>query len=503
MCAKDKLCLHKFASNSKEVLEALPTNDRARDLKDLDLRCDTMPVQRSLGTYWSIESDTFGFGIELRDKPATHRGTLSTISSVYDPLGAVSPVILVGKQILRALCRQNVSWDDPIPEDILPLWEKWRTELPLLEKLRFPHNLKPTDFGDPVHTEIHSFSDASDSGIGQISYLHIVNHKGEVHVSYLLAKSRVALLKPISIPCLELTAGVISVNVASMLKSELDIKDFKCYYYTDSEILIGYINNEARRFHVYVGNRVQHIRDCSSPGDWFLVPGNENPADEASRGLTAKELLDNDRWFTGPKFLWQQDLSRQQSQPVYTLLPSEVEVRKDSASTLTSKISEVRIRLDSPGTLEPERFNHFSLFNCLRQCIVRIQRAIERTRPNKQHNWRPQEGPPLVAELSKAEDVILRSLQHHHFQSEIKILRKLDGNNDHFQDSQNAQKRNNTVKSISNLHKLDPFLDKEGLLRVGGRLKNSVSPYTIKHPLIMPKSSHMTVLLIRQFHHRK
>ena len=157
------------------------------------------------------------------------------------------------------------------------------------------------------------------------------------------AKSRVAPLKPMSIPRLELTARVISVNVASMLKSELDIEHIKCYYYTNSEILIGYINNEARCFHLYVGNRVQHIRDHSSPGDWFHVPGKENPADEASRGLTAKELLENDLWFTGPKFLWQQDLSLQQSQPVYTLLPSDIEVRKDSASTLTSKISEVKI----------------------------------------------------------------------------------------------------------------------------------------------------------------
>ena len=79
----------------------------------------------------------------------------------------------------------------------------------------------------------------------------------------------------------------------------------------------------------------------------------------------------------------------------------------------------------------------------------------------------------------------------------------LNGNDDHFKDSQNARKRNNFVQSISNLYKLDPFLNKEGLLRVGGRLKNSVSPYTIKHPLIMPKSSHVTVFLIRQFHHGK
>ena len=121
-----------------------------KDLKDIDLRHDTMPVQRSLGTYWCIESDTFGFRIELRDKPVTRREILSTISSVYDPLGAASPVILVGKQILQALCRQNINWDDPVPEDILQLWEKWRTELPLLQTLTFPRCLKPPGFGQPV-----------------------------------------------------------------------------------------------------------------------------------------------------------------------------------------------------------------------------------------------------------------------------------------------------------------------------------------------------------------
>ncbi|KAK3699579.1 hypothetical protein QZH41_014290 [Actinostola sp. cb2023] len=211
-----------------------------------------MPIQRSLGTYWCIESDTFGFRIELRDKPLTRRGILSTISSVYDPLGAVSPIILVGKQILQTLCRHNADWDDPVPEDILSRWEKWRAQLPLLENLKFPRCVKPPGFGIPVHTEIHSFSDASDSGIGQVSYLRSVNEKNEVHVSFIMAKSRVAPLRAISIPRLELTAAVVSVNVASMLKRELDVENTKCLYYTDSEIVMGYINNDARRFHVYV-----------------------------------------------------------------------------------------------------------------------------------------------------------------------------------------------------------------------------------------------------------
>ena len=124
--------------------------------------------------------------------------------------------------------------------------------------------------------------------------------------------------------------------------------------------------------------------------------------------------------------------------------------------------------------------------------------VLKSTRLNKQHYWRPQEGLPLVGYLSKAKHVILRSLQHHHFQSEINILRKLHGNDDHFEDSQNARKRTNTVKSISNLYKLDPFFAKEGLLRVGGRLKNLISPYKIKYSLIVPKGSHVTVPIILQ-----
>ena len=186
LCASDNLHLHKFASNRKEVVEALLADDRAKDLKNLDLRHDTMPVQRSLGTHWCTESDTFGFCIELGETPATRRRILSTISSDYDPLGAVSPVILVGKQILQAVCRQNINWDDPVTEDILPLWEKWWTELPLLQTLTFPRCLKPPGFGDPIRTEIHTFSDSSDTGLGQISYLRMINQKNEVYVSFLM-----------------------------------------------------------------------------------------------------------------------------------------------------------------------------------------------------------------------------------------------------------------------------------------------------------------------------
>ena len=230
--ASAKLRLYKFASNRKDVLEALPIDDRAKDLKDLDLHHDALPIQQFLGTYWCIESDTLGFRIELKDKPLSLRDIFSTISSVYDPLGTVSPVILTGKQILQDLCRQKVDWEDPLPDEIIARWERWRTELPLLEKVKLNSCVKPPGFGSPIQAEVHSFSDASESGIGQVSYLRTVDSKREVHVSFLIAKSRVAPIKPISIPRMELTAAVVSVNVTKMLQSELT-------YYTDSEVVIG------------------------------------------------------------------------------------------------------------------------------------------------------------------------------------------------------------------------------------------------------------------------
>ena len=187
MSAKPRL--HKFASNLKDVLEALPKDDQAKDLKDLDLRHDTLPFQRSLGTFWCIESDTLGFCIELKDKLLSRRGILSTISSVYDPLGVVSPVILCGKLILQDLCRQNVDWDDPVPEEILPRWERWRNELPLLENVSIQRCFKPPGFGKVVQSEVHSFSDASQSGIGQVSYLRVVNENKDGHISFLMSKA--------------------------------------------------------------------------------------------------------------------------------------------------------------------------------------------------------------------------------------------------------------------------------------------------------------------------
>lgn len=178
MCRRGGFNLHKFVCNNKDVIESIPIEDRAEGIKNTDLDQKALPLERALGVQWCVEGDSFQFRITLKDRPFTRRGILSTVSSIYDPLGFAAPTLLEGKKILQELCREKADWDDPVPDDIKVLWDKWRRELPTLEKLSVPRCYKPTDFGRIVNAELHHFSDASIHGYGQCSYLRLKNDQG-------------------------------------------------------------------------------------------------------------------------------------------------------------------------------------------------------------------------------------------------------------------------------------------------------------------------------------
>lgn len=303
MCAKGGFNLTKFVSNSRRVMMSIPPEDRAKEIKGLDLGQDKLQIERALGVQWCIESDAFKFRIELKDKPCTRRGILSTICSVYDPLGFIAPVIMVGKQILQDICHER-SWDEPVEGEVRARWEKWRSQLPLLEQLNVPRSFKPSNFGKIVSVQLHNMSDASRTGYGQCSYLRLVDENNKVHCSFVMGKARVTPRKVISIPRLELAAATISVRVADVLKEELEYEGVQEFYWTDSKVVLGFINNESRRFHVYVANRVQLIQDHTSSTQWRHVDFASNPADEGSRGLSAKDFLHKSQWIKGPDFLW-------------------------------------------------------------------------------------------------------------------------------------------------------------------------------------------------------
>ena len=139
--------------------------------------------------------------------------------------------------------------------------------------------------------------------------LRLVNEAGQVHYSLVMSKSRVVHLKPITIPSLELSAAVVSVKISAILKQELDLKDVVECFWTDSKIVLGYIANDSRCFHVFIANRLQQIHDHTVQSQWRHIDTKANPAEIASRGVSADDLMKEQKWFNAPDILWEPNLS--------------------------------------------------------------------------------------------------------------------------------------------------------------------------------------------------
>ena len=138
----------------------------------------------------------------------------SSVSSVYDPLGIAIPFLFLAKLLLQNLCGIKLEWDDPIPSEHKVCWERWLADLPKLSQFTVQCCVKPAGFAIISSSQLHHFSDASEMGLGSVSYLRLANVQGDIHCNFLCAKSRVAPLKTITIPRLELSAAGISVLLA-------------------------------------------------------------------------------------------------------------------------------------------------------------------------------------------------------------------------------------------------------------------------------------------------
>ena len=155
--------------------------------------------------------------------------------------------------------------------------------------------------------QLNTFADALQSGYGAVSYLSFSDQQGNINCSFAMAKSCVVPLKAITFPRLELTAAVVASRLDRMILKKTDIPIESSFLWTDSSCVLGYLYNERKWYQTFVANRVATIPETRSPAQWSLVPGKQNPADDASRGLPADALLNSKRWFAGPEFLWHSD----------------------------------------------------------------------------------------------------------------------------------------------------------------------------------------------------
>ena len=281
MCSSGSFKVAKFLSNNKSVLQSITKKNRRKDVKDKDLVGD-LPSEQALGVLWNTETLNFGFKVTLKQKPMTRRGLLSIISSVYDPLGLAAPFLLQGKSINQELCRANLGWDEVIPEKIQIQWTKWEKNMKQLESIAVERCYKPTTFGTVMECSLHHFADACEYGYGQVSYLRLVHNNGRVHCSLMIGKPRVAPLKVMTIPRMELVAGALSVKMSILLKNELRIPVNKEVFWTYSEVVLGYISNESKTFKLFVADRVELIKDYLDKAQWHYISSKQNPVDYAS-----------------------------------------------------------------------------------------------------------------------------------------------------------------------------------------------------------------------------
>ena len=128
-----------------------------------------------------------------------------------------------------------------------------------------------------------------------------------------MAKARVTPRKFVSIPRLELVEAVLTVKISALIKKELEMEELTEYFWTDSKVVLGYIANNSRAFKTFVANRVQAIKEYSSANQWNYIPSEDNPADDASRGMAFKNFSNITRWFQGPAHLWEPQSSWENS----------------------------------------------------------------------------------------------------------------------------------------------------------------------------------------------
>ena len=282
--------LHKFNSNSETVRQNVEADCPERD--------------SVLGVPWDTRADEISFNIQkVLDNLAgedTKRELYSLPAQIFDPLGFLQPFMFQAKLMFQEVCKAKIKWKGKLPSDIKDKFERWRKQIYKLAAIKLPQQVVLPNY-DTV--ELHGFGDASQ--LGYCACIYMVSKNSSVNMSQLVvAKTRVAPLKEMTIPRLELTAAFLLARLlALVVKFHNHINFGRLVYYSDSMTALHWIHSDHKQWTVYVANRVRDINLLSCTDDWKYVKTDKNPADLGTRGFDADGLIGNDFWFHGPKFL--------------------------------------------------------------------------------------------------------------------------------------------------------------------------------------------------------
>ena len=389
------------------------------------------------------------------------------LSSIYDPLGIASPFILGARRIVQDLCRGKLGWDEKVGPSYEQQWTKWMSGLEEIATIKVPRCVLPPT---PVRQQLHHFADASEKAYGVVSYLRSEDQEGRIHSNIVMAKSRLAPLKTLTIPRLELQAATLATRQDALLRRELDLDLEASQFWTDSTIVLQYISNQERRFHTFVANRVAEIREKMEVEQWHHVSTKDNPADDASRGVAAVNL-GLPRWLHGPAFLLEPQEDWPKSEVASTLSHEDPEVKGQEAVAFAIQTQ--------PGSELVEKliasYSHWIRLVRTVACFKSLARQDESSKSESRV------GAP---QLQQAEDSLIIHVQEQYYPEELVALRAGRG-----------------VSPSSPLYKLGPSPVK-GIIVATGRLKNASLPSEAKEPPIIPHEHPIAEKIVR-FTHEK
>ncbi|XP_022827101.1 uncharacterized protein LOC111356845 [Spodoptera litura] len=452
--------LRKWRSNLPELL------DDHINPQDEEFHFKQPESTKALGLRWNPKEDYFTFHpIEISsDNIPTKRQFLSEISRIFDPLGWVSPVTIKFKILFQETWKTELSWEQPIPQETALEWNKLKADLPYISQFKIPRWIKTTE-NDII--ELHGFCDASTKAYACVVYCKITrNHK--THVTLIAGKSKVVPLKKSqSIPRLELSGALLLSKLMAKIISSLSDLKIQVYGWVDSMAVLGWINGEPEKWKPFVANRVKIICETIPKDKWRYVKSQENPADCASRSLTASQLANHSLWWHGPDWLPQYN-SEKNPEPISYQTTEDLR-KKHLVNTITA---------DSNNSVIKQLLQKYSSY----KKIIRVLAYVNKFNDiliykKKRENYL------TLYDLKRATEMIIKHVQQEHFFKEISQLEKGE-----------------PLSKKSQILNLNPILDSHGVLRVGGRIKHSSLDPEMKHPIIIPSQTKLADLIIDESH---
>ena len=463
--------LAKCCSNSTDLFE------KAQQAATGDVMKGNVKV---LGVMWSHDDDTFTFaGDPLPEGVVpTKRLVLSVLARLFDPLGFVTPFVMLGKCMFQELWSLQLGWDDDVPDSHAELLTQWMRDCQKLRMVKVPRcysDAPGTDWTTGEGVELHAFADASPKGYGAAVYIRFRRESG-ASVTLVMSKGRVAPLKRLTLPRLELLGCLMAARLVQFVRRALRLPEATPYgCWSDSMIALGWIRGSPHRWKQFVANRVREIQDLTTVECWSHCRSEDNPADLLTRGVLAETLLTSSLWFSGPDWLSQQTAvtgvsEEEELSPL--CLPPEETAAGDVGALVTADAAQA----DGESTfLDVKRYGTLSKATRVVGWMLRFV-----------HNARCADsrcdGELSTEELTVARSQLFRLEQADRFPGEIRALRE-----------------GKSVPPDSPIHRLAPFLGDDGLLRIRGRLQLSELSYEEKHPIILPKG-HLATLLVREQH---